>query len=44
LQVANLYNRRNVFLYFFDYGNVPPTRTGLSQLPFLPTFGLEVRF
>lgn len=43
-QIANLYNRRNVFLYFFDYGKTPPTRTGVSQLPFLPTFGLEVRF
>jgi hypothetical protein len=43
-QIANLYNRRNVFVYFFDYGNAPPTRTGVSQLPFLPTFGLEVRF
>ncbi len=44
LQIANLYNRRNVFLYLFDYGNAPPTRTGVSQLPFLPTLGLEVRF
>jgi hypothetical protein len=41
LQVANLYNRKNVFLYFFDYGDVPPTRTGVSQLPLLPTFGIE---
>lgn len=44
LQAVNLYNRRNVFFYFFDYGNAPPTRTGVSQLPVLPTFGLEVRF
>lgn len=44
LQVVNLYNRRNVFVYFFDYGSVPPTRTGISQLPLLPTLGLEVRF
>jgi hypothetical protein len=44
LQVANAYNRRNVFLYFFDYGVSPPTRTGVSQLPFLPTFGVEVTF
>lgn len=41
LQVANVYNRRNVFLYFFDYGDAPPTRTGVSQLPLLPTFGVE---
>ncbi len=44
LQAVNLYNRRNVFFYFFDYGAAPPTRTGVSQLPILPTFGLEVRF
>jgi hypothetical protein len=43
-QAANLYNRTNVFFYFFDYGDAPPTRTGVSQLPILPTFGLEVRF
>lgn len=44
LQVANVYNRQNVFLYFFDYSDVPATRTGVSQLPFLPTFGLEFQW
>ena len=44
VQVANAYNRRNVFLYFFDYLDVPATRTGVSQLPFLPTFGVEFSF
>jgi len=44
LQAVNLYNRQNVFFYFFDYGDAPPTRTGVSQLPILPTFGLEVRW
>ncbi|MBI3982125.1 MAG: TonB-dependent receptor [Gemmatimonadetes bacterium] len=44
LQIANAYNRRNAFLYYFDFDDVPPTRTGVSQLPFLPTFGIEVRF
>jgi len=44
LQVANVYNRLNVFLYYTDYGTSPPKRTGVSQLPFLPTFGLEVAF
>ena len=44
LQVANVYNRKNVFLYFFDYGDAPPTRTGVSQLPLLPTFGIEFSF
>jgi hypothetical protein len=44
LQVANAYNRRNVFLYLFNYDRAPPTRSGVSQLPFLPAFGFEVRF
>lgn len=41
VQVVNLYNRTNVFVYRFDYRSVPPTRSGLSQLPFLPTLGVE---
>ena len=41
LNIVNAYNRRNVFLYFFDFDNSPVTRTGVSQLPFVPTFGLE---
>ena len=44
VQLVNLYNRHNVFLYFFDYVGAPPTRTGVSQLPLLPTFGLEFVF
>jgi hypothetical protein len=43
-QVVNGYNRRNVFLYFFNFADSPPTRTGVSQMPLLPTFGLEIRF
>lgn len=41
LQVANAYNRRNVSFYLFEFGR-PPTRTGISQLPVVPTFGLEL--
>ena len=44
LNVVNLYNRRNVFLYFFDFADSPVTRTGVSQLPLLPTFGVEFQF
>lgn len=44
VQIANVYNRRNVFLYFFDYLDSPPTRTGVSQIPLLPTFGVELSF
>jgi hypothetical protein len=41
LQVANVYNRRNVFLYVFDYGSRPATRSGVAQVPLFPTFGIE---
>ena len=43
-QVANLYNRRNPFVYVFDYDAAPATRTGVSQIPLLPTFGVEFWF
>lgn len=41
VHVVNVNNRQNVFLYFFDFGDTPPTRTGVSQLPFLPAIGVE---
>jgi hypothetical protein len=44
LSVLNVYNRKNVLFYFFEYQNDPPTRTGISMFPFLPTLGLEVSF
>ena len=44
LSVINVYNRKNVLFYFFDYGADPPTRTGVSMIPFLPTAGIEVSF
>ncbi len=44
LHVVNLYNRRNVFVYMFDYSTSPATRSGYSQLPILPTIGVEVEF
>jgi hypothetical protein len=44
VQFVNLMNKKNVFFYTFDYGTTPPTRSALSQLPLLPTFGLEFQF
>jgi hypothetical protein len=44
LNLVNLYNRRNVLFYFFEYERDPATRSGVSMFPMLPTFGLEVRF
>ena len=44
VQVANLLNRRNVFLYFYDYSTSPATRSAFSQLPVLPSVGVEFAF
>ncbi|MGD2135393.1 MAG: TonB-dependent receptor [Gemmatimonadales bacterium] len=41
VSVLNLYDRRNVFFYAYDFGETPPTRSGWSQLPMLPTVGVE---
>ncbi len=41
LQLVNAYNRTNVWVYTFDFDRSPPTRTGFSQLPIFPTFGVE---
>jgi hypothetical protein len=42
--VINAYNAKNVFMYTFDYGAHPPTRTAYSQLPFLPTIGVTLEW
>jgi len=44
LNILNLYNRKNVLFYFFEYSHSPPVRTGISMFPFLPTLGVEVSF
>ena len=43
-QLVNAYNRRNVFIYTFDYTANPPERQATSQFPFLPSIGLTVEF
>ncbi len=44
LSIINVYNQKNVLFYFFDYQSSPPRREGVSMIPFLPTFGVEVSF
>ncbi len=44
LQVLNVYDRRNVLFYFYNYDRMPPTRSGVSMFPVLPTVGVEVSF
>lgn len=44
VDVLNLYNRKNVLFYFYQYSDDPPVRAGISMFPLLPSFGLEVHF
>ncbi|NIM52742.1 MAG: TonB-dependent receptor [Gemmatimonadales bacterium] len=44
LQIVNVLNRKNVFLYTFDYSSTPATRSSVSQLPLLPSIGVEFEF
>jgi hypothetical protein len=44
LQILNLYNRKNVLFYFYNYDQAPPVRSGFSMFPFLPALGIEVTF
>ena len=41
MQIVNVYNRRNVFTYFFDNDRTPAGRTAIYQLPILFTLGLD---
>jgi hypothetical protein len=44
LQVLNVYNQRNVLFYFYNYDKTPPTRSGISMFPLLPSIGVEASF
>jgi hypothetical protein len=44
ISILNVYDRRNVLFYFYQFDRDPPVRTGISMFPFLPTVGLEVTF
>ncbi len=44
LDVLNVYNRKNVLFYFYEYIQEPATRSGISMFPILPTIGIEVAF
>jgi hypothetical protein len=42
VDLLNVYNKRNVLFYFYQYDEAPPVRSGISMFPLVPTFGLEV--
>jgi hypothetical protein len=44
VDIVNVYDRRNVLFYFYQFDRTPPVRSGVSMFPFLPTAGIEVRF
>jgi hypothetical protein len=44
VNLVNVYNRKNVLFYFYEYDRSPPVRSGVSMFPVLPTVGLEVSF
>lgn len=44
IDFLNLYNRRNVLFYFYQYDQSPAQRSGVSMFPLLPTIGVEVSF
>jgi hypothetical protein len=44
VDVLNVYNRKNVLFYFYQYQEDPPVRSGISMFPLLPTIGVEASF
>lgn len=44
LQLLNVYNQKNVLFYFYNYNQLPPTRSGFTMFPLLPTIGVDVNF
>ncbi|HEX9939041.1 MAG TPA: TonB-dependent receptor [Longimicrobium sp.] len=43
-QVLNATNQKNVLFYFYQFDTDPPTRSGVSMFPVLPTIGFEATF
>jgi hypothetical protein len=43
-QIINLYYRKNVFLYEWDFDKNPAERTSIPMLPFFPTVGISLVF
>jgi hypothetical protein len=42
LNIVNVFNRKNVFLYTLETSNDPPLIKGASQFPFIPSVGLRM--
>ena len=44
LQIINVTNRENVYLYWFEYDENPARKEAVTMFPILPTLGVEFRF
>jgi hypothetical protein len=44
LNIVNVFNRKNVFLYTLETNTDPPQVKGASQFPLLPSFGMRVEW
>ena len=44
LNIINVYNRKNVLMYYYDYDTEPPQRKTIYQLPIVPSFEIRIYF
>ncbi len=44
LSVVNASNQKNILYYQYNFQESPGTRTGISQIPFVPSTGVSVVF
>lgn len=44
LEIINVYNHKNVLLYYWDESQNPPEKKQVNQLPLLPSLGLKWSF
>jgi hypothetical protein len=44
LNIVNVFNRKNVFLYTYDSSFDPPRIKGASQFPLLPSLGIRMEW
>lgn len=42
--VINVYNQKNVMLYYYDMDSEPPVQQAVNMIPIFPSVGLEARF
>lgn len=42
--LINVYNQKNVLLYYYDMEQDPPVREEVSMIPIFPSVGVELRF